>query len=177
METKDTLYVVITRAEPRIDSRKKISEGSKIVCKAQIKAAADMFSAKYANQVEKLKVGYRVIILQGGYAQYRKEYGAVRFVAAGTVKEPTRKIQKNDIFKNLDLWMVTSTWYKTWPTIKNLSTELIIHYELNKARKPLPKPKEIIVNPGTKVVELKSGTSVYEEIDAWWRKVTKQWYY
>ncbi len=177
METKDTIYVVITRADPRINSKEKISQGSKIACMAQIEAAADMFSAKLINQVKKLKVSCRVIILQGGYVMYREKYGSVRFVAAGVVKEQARKLTRGDILKNLELWMTTSYWYKNWPTVENLSVELIIQYDLKKARSPMPKPKEIITNPRTKVIELKPGTSIYGEIDAWWRETTKQWYY
>jgi hypothetical protein len=177
LETRDTIYVVITRAEPRIYSKQKVSQGSKIVCKAQTKAAADMCSGKYRKQLEKLGVGCRVIILQGGYILYREKYGSVRFVAAGVVRERVRRLQKSDILENLELWMATSRWYKNWPTIKDLSTELIIHYNLKKAKRPMLKPKQIITNPKTKVVELRDNNPVYNEVDAWWREVTKRWYY
>ena len=177
METKDAIYIVVTTAEPKIHSRKKISEGSKMVCKAQIRAEAGMFSSDYKNQIEKMRVGSRVIILQGGYAMYRKKYGAVRLIAAGVVKGNANKLQSSDIFRNLELWMTMRKWYKNWPTANNSSDELIVHYNLRKARSPLPKPKEIIMNPKTKVLELKPNTSVYEKMDEWWRDVTKQWYY
>lgn len=42
-----------------------------------------MFPPRYINQVEKLKVGCRIVLLQGGYVMYRGKYGAVRLVAAG----------------------------------------------------------------------------------------------
>jgi hypothetical protein len=177
MVMKDTIYVVIARAEPRTTSRKKISEGSKAVCAAQIKAKAGLFPAKYVNQVEKLKNGCRVVILQGGYVEYRKKYGAVRFVAAGIVKEPARKMQIKDYIGYLELWRTTRRWYKNMPLVKNFTTASIIQYDLKKARKPFPKPRLIIANARTKVIEIKPGTPVYDEIDDWWRRVTKKWHY
>ena len=189
MEDNSNIYVVVARVELPTTAKKKISLGSKMVCKIQIKAKAAMFQAKYASQLEQLQVGNRVVILQNGYALYRKKYGAVRFVAAGTVKEKAQKLTKHDVIKNPELWIMTQKWNKDWPTeVGDISNEVILRFNLKKAKgnpnnpessliKPLIKPKGLIVNPKTVLMALKPGSKIYEETNVWWEKVTGQWNY
>jgi hypothetical protein len=147
MEGESTIYIMIGVADPPSHSMRNVSRGSKLVCVAQIKAKAGMYYPKLKKQAEKLKPGDRVILLQGGYMAYRGEFGAVRFVAAGTVKEAARQITLKDVVKNFSLWEATRKWYKDFPTARRLSGELIIKFDLKRAKIPKPKPKKLIITP------------------------------
>jgi len=173
MEDRDTIWVVVNAEGTQKTPNRVNAYGCKEICDARVEAGADMLYPELAEDAAQLREHDRIVVLQGG----SRAWGGQLLVAAGRVKEAARGLTDKDTSDYPRLWCLTRLWYPDFPRIPvHVKGELIILYDLERAKAPLRSPRGIRPRPGDKFIAFHpDGGGEYDELDQAWVSIYGQY--
>jgi len=180
-EVKDNrcrdIWVVVNAGGNSREEEKgeKADKDNAIACRElterRIMDQADILAKGLYRQVEKLRKGDRIAILQCGYKGYRTKYGSGELVACGRVFEEVRSLTPQDKSKFKVQYELVQKYFP--PCKQKNELKWIICYSLRRARQRLPKEEvRIRPMPGNKFILVEQGNPKYNYklLDEWWNE-------
>ena len=176
-DTSDIIWVIVNSEDTQGKANATNAQGCRELCEARVDAQADMLYEQLSGQANELSEGDRIVMHQGG----AKMLGGQRLFAAGYVRSNVQPLTPVHAHSLPILWEVTRRWYRNWPvTEADISGELIIFYDLKKAKSAFPSPAVIRPRPGDKFIPLHPDCKThrrcvaYDQLNDFWHGVIQR---